>query len=75
MDEVSVAGGSTTSTKEGWTARCWAHDLVRGTIPWNEREKWRGSGTMMEGRWTHRKRWREAESPMLRSTGEWQALT
>ncbi len=55
MDEVSVAGGSTTSTKEWWNARCWAHDLVRGTIPWNEREKVGGSETMMEGRWTHRK--------------------
>jgi hypothetical protein len=44
-------------------------------IPWNEREKVGRSGTMMEGRWTHRKRWQEAESLMLCSTEEWQALT
>jgi len=75
MDEVSVGGGSTTSTKGWWNAHCWAHDLVRGTIPWIEREKWGGSGTMMEGRWTRQKRWQEAESSMLRSTEEWQALT
>jgi hypothetical protein len=75
MDEVGVASGSTTSTKEGWTAWCWAHNLTRGTIPWNEHEKVGGSRTMMEGHWTHRKRWQEVESLMLHSTEEWQVLT
>jgi hypothetical protein len=55
MDKVGVAGGSTTLTKEGWTAWCWAHNLTRGTIPWNEHEKVGRSRTMMEGHWTHRK--------------------
>jgi hypothetical protein len=75
MDEVGVASGSTTSTKKGWTAWCWAHDLARGTIPWNERKKVGRSGTMMEGCWMHRKQWQEAESLMLHSTEEWQVLT
>ena len=53
MDEVGVAGGSTMLMKEGWTARCWAHDLILGMIPWNECEKVGRSGTMMEGHWMH----------------------